>query len=125
VVEAHEPSARVELDGDGVEAQLGSPGRVGATLGQPFACEQAQPPLLLGPYGGERPELGVSTDASRERRDPRLHLAENEAAGVGGDDVELSAAGAVVGVENDQSAGLQMGSGESLAGGSQGAPRVG
>jgi hypothetical protein len=124
MVEPDEPSARVELDRDGVEAQLGAPRRLGSPFGEPFAGEQAEPALLARADRGERAELGVLTAADGPRRDPGLHLAEDEAAGVRGDEVQLAVAGAEVGVEDGQAARLQVGPRESLAGGSEGSSRV-
>src|SRR4051812_10890256 len=124
MVEPHEPAASVELDRDGVEAQLGAPGRIGAALGEPFAREQAQPALLARADGGERAELGVRAGLAGARRDPGLHLAEDQAAGVRGDDVQLPVAGAEVGVEDRPATRLEMSTGKPLAGCSEGAPRV-
>jgi hypothetical protein len=122
MVEAHQSTGPIQLDSDGVEAQLGAPGRVGAALGEPFAREPAQPALLARPDGDEGSELGVSIAA---RRDARLDLAENEAAGVGRDDVQLAMPGAEVGIQHGQAARLEVGPGKALAGGSQCAARVG
>ena len=122
MVEAHQSTGPVKLDRDGVEAQLGSPGRVGAALGEPFAREPAQAALLARADGDQRAELGVSIAA---RRDARLDLAEDEAAGVGRDDVQFAVPGAEVSVQHREAARLEMGPGEALAGGSECAARVG
>ena len=122
MVEADQSTGPVQLDRDGVEAQLGSPGRVGPALGEPFAREQPQPALLARPDGDQRAELGVSLAA---RRDARLDLAEDEAARVGRNDVQLAMPGAEVGVQHRQAARLEVDSGEALAGGSECAARVG
>ena len=89
-----------------------------ATVGSPRArpshsrASSLQPALLARADRRERPQLR----AGSPRHDPRLDLAEDEAARVGRDDVELPVPGAEVGVEDLQPARLQVSAREALAG---------
>ena len=121
MIDSQQPSVSIDLNPDGVEAQLGAPGRGCAVLGEPLTGEQAQLPLLARADGGERPEV---LPAPRRWADAGLDLAEDEAALVGGDDVELAVAGAEVGVEHGQPTRFQMTAREALAGSTKGAAGV-
>src|SRR3954468_19531308 len=108
MLEADEPTAAVELDPDGVEPKLGPPGCVVAARGEPFAGHQPQPPLLARADRDQRAELAVPVVAG----EPGLHLAEDEAARVRRDDVQLAVARAEVRVEHGQPARLEVGARE-------------
>jgi hypothetical protein len=98
---------------DHVEPDAAGRGEAG---GQVRGREPAQPGLLGGGDGGRRAAVAVAA--------PGLHLAEDQQAGAGGDEVDLALAAAPVSGDDPQTSGLQPAAGERLAEAAELAPSV-
>jgi hypothetical protein len=120
MVEANQPSPWVDLDSDRIEANLAAPAGLTATERQPFTrhlpdlaplanadcSEGAQVVARLAAPRIARPSAGFTREASC--RHPRLDLAEDQAAIVRHDHVELSMPTAEVRVEHLEASGLKV-----------------
>ena len=118
VVEAHQPSPRVEFDADRIETNLLAPGRLRAAERQPFTGHLPHLTPLADTDRGEGPQIVARLVAPRAARrsatftrgatgrDPRLDFAKDQAAIVRHYHVELSMPGAEVRVEHLEASGL-------------------
>jgi hypothetical protein len=120
VVEAHQPSPWVEFDSDCIETNLLAPGRLTATERQPFTghlphllpladADRSEGAQIVAPTVPPRAARRSATfTRGASGRDPRLDFAEDQAAIVRHDHVELSMAGAEIRVEHLEASRLEM-----------------
>lgn len=114
MLQGHESTVGVDRDADRVEAQLGRARALAA---------------LLQPGGGHAPQtaalrLAQPVERSAGADAPGLHLAEDDALVVRGDQVDLAPARAVVSLHDREAASFEMFGGELLSDASEAVARV-